>query len=259
VGTHRAREYRVLKLSTLVAFALLLAANTADAALRTGACLAQKQTAWGDLRKCQATELAKALKGKVADLTKCQTKFQVKLAKISGKATKVAIACRYGDNGDGTVTDYDTGLQWEQKDNLDGSPNFADPHDADNYYTWSSSGTDPDGTVFTDFLAELNDCVDNGTVPPTGVTGGFADHCDWRLPTIMELLTIVDLSAPGCGSGSPCIDATALGPTVASAYWASTTFANSPDGAWVVFFGSGNDGGGSKNGTVDVRAVRGGL
>jgi hypothetical protein len=36
------------------------------------------------------------------------------------------------------VTDLNTGLQWEKKDNLRGGANFSDPHDADNGYTWSA-------------------------------------------------------------------------------------------------------------------------
>jgi hypothetical protein len=56
---------------------------------------------------------------------------------------------RFVDNHDGTVTDHKTGLVWEKKDNLDGSVNESDPHDADNTETWSSSGSVPDGTMFT--------------------------------------------------------------------------------------------------------------
>src|SRR6059036_1572800 len=38
---------------------------------------------------------------------------------------------RFVDNGDGTVTDNQTGLQWEKKDGADGVENYADPHDVD--------------------------------------------------------------------------------------------------------------------------------
>src|SRR5215475_7571875 len=62
---------------------------------------------------------------------------------------------RFVDNGDGTVTDQATGLVWEKKDNLDGNANFADPHDADNTYTWSSGAHAHDGTVFLDLLGAL--------------------------------------------------------------------------------------------------------
>src|SRR5262245_27270599 len=52
---------------------------------------------------------------------------------------------RFVDNGDGTVTDQTTGLVWENKENQDGIADFADPHDADNTYTWSGGANAPDG------------------------------------------------------------------------------------------------------------------
>src|SRR5262245_36534894 len=53
---------------------------------------------------------------------------------------------RFVDNGNGTVTDRQTGLMWEKK--TDGNVNAT--------YTWSSTGTAPDGTLFTSFLATMN-------------------------------------------------------------------------------------------------------
>jgi hypothetical protein len=245
-----------------VATLLLGGFAAAHAALTTPACLAKKPKEGGNLRKCQATENGKTLQGKAADPGKCQTKFDENLAKLNAKATAAAIACRYGVNGDATATDYDTGLQWEQKGALDGTPNPADPHDADNTYVWSVSSGPPDGPAFTGFLGTLNNCVDDGTNPPTGVMGGFAGHCDWRLPSIMELEGIVDLSAPGCCPPtftSPCVDQTVFGPTVASVYWSATTGATSPNLAWFVGFRNGfvfND---VKANGLYVRGVRSGL
>jgi hypothetical protein len=229
--------------------------NRAESALTMPACLAKKLTQWGKLRQCQAVQNGKALQGKLADPGKCQTKFDGELAAISAKATAAAVACRYGVNGDGTVTDYNTGLVWEQKDNLDGTPNPADPHDADNTYHWSASGT-PDGGAFTGFLASLNDCESSDG---TTLTGGFAGHCDWRLPSVVELAGIVDLSAPGCGTGSPCIDQTVFGPTVLGFYWSATTIATVPTFALVVGSTDGLVNGVSKDSSVHVRGVRSGL
>ena len=184
-------------LTALVVAALLASTSTAKAPLTTPACLAKKLKAWGDLRKCQATENGKALQSESADPMKCQTKFNDAVARLNTQATAAAIKCRYGVNGDGTATDYDTGLQWEQKDNLDGMPNPADPHDADNLYAWSASHTAPDGAAFTAFLGTLN----NGTSSDgAAISGCFAGHCDWRLPAIGELAGIVDLNAPGCST-----------------------------------------------------------
>ena len=248
-----------------VLVALLLATSAADAALTTGACLAQKQTVWGDLRKCQAIERAKGLKGKPTDLAKCQTKFQEKLTKITAKATKALIPCRYGDNGDGTVTDYDTGLQWEQKTPDPPYPGalpcfLSDEHCVNFTYTWGNlSGCPftgcPNGTAFIDLLGHFNSCVNTSGAP----VGGFAGHCDWRLPTIEELQTIVDKSVPGCGTGSPCIDPIFV-PTVAGFYWSATTGAALPNTAWLVNFYDGSVlGFYSKTFDFAVRAVRAGL
>ena len=104
---------------------------------------------------------------------------------------------RFADNGDGTISDAQTGLMWEKKDDAVGI------HDKDNSYSWSSTGT-ADGTAFTIFLPTLN-------TPPC-----FAGHCDWRLPTCggdadrptgeaPELESLLDAS--GCGSGTLCVAA----------------------------------------------------
>jgi len=54
----------------------------------------------------------------------------------SAKATKAAIACRYRDNADSTITDYDTGLMWDKKTAGEGERCGAE--------TQEGSGT-PDG------------------------------------------------------------------------------------------------------------------
>src|SRR5262245_14575640 len=165
------------------------------------------------------------------------------------------LAGRFVDNDDGTVTDQTTGLVWEQKDNLDGNVNFADPHDADNTYTWSSGANAHDGSVFLGLLALLD-----GATSPDGVvsSGCFTGHCDWRLPTIEELRGIVDLTQATCADGSgPCIDPT-LGPMQADGYWSATTFSRNLSNAWLMDFSSGNAAQGAKNIRFFARAVRGG-
>ena len=160
--------------------------------------------------------------------------------------TSGCYASRFEDRGL-TVYDNQTGLEWEKKTD-DNSI-----HDKDNAYTWTDGGdgdfTDPDGTAYTNFLATLNDCEsDNGVT----ISGGFDDHCDWRLPGIDELKTIVD-----CGF-SPCIDPV-FGPTAASFYWSSTSIASGPTLAWFVDFLNGIVLLDSKPFDYHVRAVRGGL
>jgi len=162
---------------------------------------------------------------------------------------------RFVDNGDGTVTDHETGLVWEKKDHLDGSTNPSDPHDADNLYVWSSSGTAPDGTVFTAFLFGLN----GGTSPDGVATSGcFTGHCDWRVPTMEELSGILDETLGSCvGGDGPCIDP-AFGPTPAEGYWSATTFSRNATRAWLLDFSTAGKAEGGKDVQFFVRAVRGG-
>jgi hypothetical protein len=159
---------------------------------------------------------------------------------------------RFVDYGDGTVTDNQTGLQWEKKTGArqvgpgtdcdrDPSACAADPHNVKWVYWWSDSGTAPDGNVFTSFLNALNggatgvgNCV---SADGATISGGFAGHCDWRLPTSVELQSIVDLDQSGCGTAeNPCIDVNAFGVTAATGYWSSTTVSSQATQAWIVDF-----------------------
>jgi len=122
-------------------------------------------------------------------------------------------ASRFTDNGDGTVTDNCTGLQWLQDtgetpdDNLDGHP---DP------VTWCKA---------MEFCQDLV----------------FAGHSDWRLPNVRELQSLVDYGrlAPMIApefqlAGNP----TAEGQSVYD-YWTSTSWIEQPKRAFGVNFSFG--------------------
>ena len=132
---------------------------------------------------------------------------------------------RFVDKGDGTVCDSATGLMWEKKLACAEPTN---PRCVANRYTWSSYPPEPNGTLYRDFLQRLNDLVtpNDGTGTPC-----FAEHCDWRVPTVAELRSVVLAAFPNCVA-RPCVDP-ALGPT-AGQYWSSTATATDPSTAWVV-------------------------
>ena len=136
-------------------------------------------------------------------------------------------------NGDGTVSDPNTGLMYELKGNADGVSNQDNPNDADNTYTW----TEAQGAI-----TQLNSMR-------------YAGHADWRLPTSKELSFIMDLSknAPG-----PTADLSVFPATRPGRYWTSRVFAGDATKAWVEDFQTGEDAYIDKTTRCYFRAVRGG-
>jgi hypothetical protein len=156
-------------------------------------------------------------------------------------------------NGDGTVTDNQTGLMWEMQT----SACTGEVTCYTNVYKWSGSGIVADGSLFYVFIAALNGGdyyspsagLDVSAAPGTC----FANHCDWRIPTLAELQTIYNLAC----SSAPCIDP-AFGPTEPYDYWTSSTLESNPSWAWNVNFGSDARGYLFKQVGAWARAVRSG-
>jgi hypothetical protein len=192
---------------------VLVVAVSAYAVTPEQKCQEKKLKAQGKLELCLKKNSAKVIAGKPDAAAACKTMF-------SDALTKAGTACHYLDNGDGTVSDLNTGLMWEQKDASSGGAILSDPHDVDNTYTWAAA--------MSGWLSLVNGYSADGTAQT-----GLAGHSDWRLPTSAELQTILLAPFP-CGT-SPCIDSI-FGPTAQSAYWSSTTFSSVPTSAWFVYF-----------------------
>jgi hypothetical protein len=209
-------------------------------------CLGERLKARGKYEACVQKFLTVIVEKNFDDayaMAKCRQKYARVWAKLQMLEGTSCVSNRYVDNGDGTISDRFSGLQWEKKDDL------AGVHDKDNLYTWSTNGdgnrVDADGTVFTSFLAGLN--------APTC----FAGQCDWRLPTISELSSIVLPDTFPC-QVTPCIDPI-FGPTQAGGlddYWTMTSDAEVPEGAWQTRFSTGDNPDIFKDQTGYVRAVR---
>ena len=120
----------------------------------------------------------------------------------------------YTDNHDGTVTDNVTGLMWQQAVST-------------TTYTWAQA------VAYCPTLS-------------------LASHSDWRLPSRIELVSIVDL---GVTSGAS-INATYFPSTPTSSFWSSSPLAGSSSFAWVVFFNYGSTPFGDVSSTFPVRCVR---
>jgi hypothetical protein len=103
----------------------------------------------------------------------------------------------FTDNGDGTVTDDVTRLMWQQV-----VPTATSE--------WAAAGS------------YCQDLV-------------LAGHSDWRLPSLVELISIADL-----GKSDPSIDVAVFPSTPASDFWSSTVWGTSPSTVATVTFARGN-------------------
>ena len=177
-------------------------------------------------------------------------------ATTTATATVIPIpTSRFADNGNGTVTDRQTGLVWEKK-----SDN-GDIHDKDEQFSLSTEGLwGPTGTAYTQLLATLN-------------AQAFGGYTDWRVPTILDLVTLQqcfwidrafdDRCRPGCDVTTCSCTAPYLGNpasedgTAGAIHFTSSTLPGDPHHAQVLAFGESGGRGLSRSRSHYVRAVRG--
>ena len=127
------------------------------------------------------------------------------------------------------VTDHVTGLQWQDNETISKQWVTTANYNAGNY-------SDTSGDTASTYCSDLT-------------LGGYSD---WRLPSVKELLFIVDNS-----KHSPSID-NQFQNTISNYYWSSTTFASNTSGAWFVYFSNGYTYNYYKDNSYYVRCVRAG-
>lgn len=220
VGRDTARSLAIMMLA---ACAALTPGESAQAApTPTEKCQQAKLKALGKYRLCLSNNAAGKIVGKPDEAAKCREKLDAARAKADAKALQSVTSCRFVDHGDSTITDLDTGLMWEKKTDDFGLRDYR------NEFTWTETGTDPDGTLFSEFLPGLNNCESGDGI---GTSTGLGGYCDWRVPTVTELGSIL---IPGC-AGGPCIHP-AFGPSANTLVHTVTKLYGSPNYHWMVQF-----------------------
>ena len=164
------------------------------------------------------------------------------------RPAETLLADRYKDNGDGTVTDVKTGLQWIR---------------CSLGQTWRDATCSGEAKVYL-WQAALD------AVKSLNHQGGYAGYRDWRVPTIEGLRTLVYCSSSqpktwndtgkSCEGDYefPTLYQPAFPNTPPTLYWSSSPDASGAGVAWYVVFYAGGEY------TVDegyygaVRLVRGG-
>ena len=134
---------------------------------------------------------------------------------------------RFADNGDGTLTDTVTKLQWKR---------------CSEGQVWNGSACSGGAVAETWQLAlQRADAAE------------FAGHRDWRLPNIKELGAIVERACTG-----PALDSGAFPQAPASTYWSSSPGMLDGDSVWVIRFENGYSVFSGKAERNHVRLVRDG-
>lgn len=170
----------------------------------------------------------------------------------------------YTDNGDGTITDNNTGLMWEKQSQDNGMHHWQNLFNWENAYAVHLDRMNNKCDGFEGNPALLTTC--NSNADCIGVGNGLcghAGHRDWRLPNRHELQSIINAGTTfpavheafnnNCILGCNVLDCSC---TVSNPYWSSTSHV-SVNQAWVVIFAYGISNTQGKTVTQQVRAVRG--
>jgi hypothetical protein len=208
-------------------------------------CQVAKVRAANDRAECLVTQEVRQLKGLPVQLKECEEDFDKAIAKADSGATAAGAACRYLDNGDGTISDLNTLLQWEQK--VPGTSSSFDAlgvgnclHCDGDAYAWD--------LAMGQWLSAVNGRTPCDAINCLDLQPGLAGHTDWRIPSAKELLSVAgsDLSVFSGSLGLVTWSATTATSTSLSTRW------------FVGFGGDDNVDRDPEDLRFSVRAVRGG-
>ncbi|MCP3956145.1 MAG: DUF1566 domain-containing protein, partial [Desulfobacterales bacterium] len=143
------------------------------------------------------------------------------------------------------VKDNVTGLVWEVKQNMDGSADVNNIHDADNTYRWGEETAQ--GTGYGTYHPDWDALVDGSN------NASFCGFSDWRVPTLRELENIANRDRV-----DPAIDKTYFPNTNTTYFWSASPYAGNSSYAWYVNFNYGNSYYSSRGNYAYVRLVRSG-
>lgn len=176
--------------------------------------------------------------------------------KVANNGSDLAAAALLGSSATAWACTRDnlTGLVWEMKTATAGDLRYSGY-----FYSWYSTAANNGGNAGGlgndscngTLAAFSNQCNTTNYVAAINAAGLCA-HSDWRLPTLKELLSLLN-----AGATHPAIDATYFPNTQPTAYWSSTTYAPSVAAAWSVDFSDAYVSGGGKVGGNYIRLVRG--
>ena len=139
------------------------------------------------------------------------------------------------------VRDNVTGLIWEVKTTI------AGVHNRNNTYQWG--GLTAIGREHPNRKGDYFDPSWNSLIQDSN-SNNLCGLASWRIPTLLELNSIVNYEAQ-----SPSIDSNYFPNTVSGNYWSSSPVASVADFAWSINFLNGEDGINNRNSARPVRLV----
>jgi hypothetical protein len=160
------------------------------------------------------------------------------------------------------VLDKVTGLLWEVKQPGDKTYGNQGLHDGDDLFTWYNPNQRINGGAIGDWNSRYAQCAGYSADQPATYCNieefvsrvnqqSLCGFKNWRVPTLMELATLVNF-----GRTSPSIDVAYFPDTPDGYYWSSSPDADLQETAWAVNFQFGSSAPMPRDNPRYVRLVR---